>query len=235
LWRQAVVLALAVVLYAGVFVGRHVATPHDVPVAYAACVIPPSLCGGSDTTKTSSVSVSHVYDTGSSLIPVEPQHGETYEVVGRWDADINDPNPQCSCLNYQTAQATVVVERSGSGWSASCTQGCSGNGPIFGVDICTIDSCTRSGATISWSYELIVNLAQTRPPIGGCTSPFPLTKVTYTTTSVDDGYEVDTSNCTLGTSRTPTSQTFSVDDEGGFECPFTCADATGPSLAIVYE
>jgi len=58
--------------------------------------------------------------------------------------------------------------------------------------------------------------------------------VTFATTSVDDGYELDTSRCTLGSAVSPTSQTFSVSDTGAFECGFDC-DVTAPSLLLTFE
>jgi hypothetical protein len=62
------------------------------------------------------------------------------------------------------------------------------------------------------------------------------TIVTFASTSVDNGnpYVVGVP-CTAGSSVSPTSQAWSTTDSGGFECDFTCAAATGPSLTISYQ
>ncbi len=63
-----------------------------------------------------------------------------------------------------------------------------------------------------------------------------LIDVTYETTEVDDGYPiVNTTTCALGRAVSPTSQAFGDTDSGTFECDFTCADATGPTVTIKYE
>lgn len=57
----------------------------------------------------------------------------------------------------------------------------------------------------------------------------------FTTTSVDDGFTIDNSDCsTTSTTVSPTSQTFTATDTGGFECDFACANVTGPTVTITY-
>ena len=47
--------------------------------------------------------------------------------------------------------------------------------------------------------------------------------------------ELNTTNCTLGSGVSPTSQTFTQTDNGAFECGYGCSTASGPPLSITYE
>jgi hypothetical protein len=102
---------------------------------------------------------------------------------------------------------------------------------IVDIDICDKDTCAAED-TQSHGYELIVDV---RDPVVAGVMVYNLRQVVYTTTSVDDGYELDTTSCTLGSSVSPTSQTFTQTDSGAWPCAYSCAAAAGPSLMITYE
>jgi len=89
----------------------------------------------------------------------------------------------------------------------------------------------------AWAYELVVQIDKNRGVCSGTAGSFSgyLSHVDYETTSVDDGDTIRTSNCTLLASVSPTTQTFSVTDNGAFECTYTCAAASGPVLYLTYE
>ena len=53
---------------------------------------------------------------------------------------------------------------------------------------------------------------------------------------MDDGYPIlNNTTCALGDGVSPTSQTNGDTDSGTFECDFTCADASGPTVTIQYQ
>ncbi len=182
----------------------------------------------------SSLTVVHARVGGSSPIPVEPDSGETIEVTAYWDA-LEIARGGCTCV--QTATASVVVDvdwDDSTGWTAICT-GCDLiNGPIHRVAVCSLGHCA-SGHTIEngWSYELIVDIDKTKGTCGGVHDGY-LSHVEYETTAVDDGNLINTAGCTEGVSVSPTSQTFVATDSSPFECNFTCAAASGPTMTITY-
>jgi hypothetical protein len=93
------------------------------------------------------------------------------------------------------------------------------------VSVC--DSAECGNYANGWEYRLIVDIAITDG------ADF-LSDVVYTTTSVSNGNLVDSSQCTERGSVSPTGQTFSATDGGGFECAFSCS-ASGPSVTITYS
>jgi len=165
---------------------------------------------------------------------VEPNNGDTWTVTARYQK--TSVPTACDCTTF-TAVATVDVTWTGSAWSASCTAGCAAGGPIYGVSVCTVSSCS-SGATHSWEYELIVDVDNNLIGVvclpGGFNNAR-LYQVDYDTSVVDDGDTINVGNCTETAAVSPTSQTWSASDTGSFECTFTCAAATGPSVSIVYD
>lgn len=205
-------------------------------------LLPPTAsasCGRNDCAGThtiSAVTVQHVDQDGeTTLIPVEPDTGETIEVTAYWDV-LDEVFPSvCDCRQTATASVTVDVDWSDAtdSWSASCTGCNASSGPIYGVTVCHVDGC----GTIenAWSYELIVDLATNN---GQCDEGAPLgflSRVEYETTSIDDGDAIREGNCTEWYSVSPTSQTFSVTDSGAFECTYTCAAANGPTLTLIFD
>lgn len=229
-------LSVSALLTAALVAGFLAGLSADVPVASAACGSAYNC--GMDGSATSSLTVSHSQSSGGTVTPVEPDDGETWTITATWSSDLAPPNPVCKCANLATATATVDVTWSeASGWSASCTSGCNATlGPIFKVAICGVDGCGENESIDnSWSYELIVDILHTQQPLCGGGNPNAyLSDVAYATTVVDDGNLIDESDCSEGTSVSPTSQTFSTNDSGVFECSFDCDDASGPSITITY-
>lgn len=193
-------------------------------------------CLGPGQTTTASVTVQHYEQVDPTTVrEVEPDSGETIEVTAYWDVDALVPG-FCDC--YRTASATVDVDvdwnETTDSWDATCT-GCDAtNGPIYSVTVCHSDGC-GSGVNIdnAWEYELIVNMVPTNGTCQGNAGE--VSGVLFETTSVDDGDAIRTSTCSEWYSVSPTSQTFSVSDLGPFECTYTCAAASGPTLMIEYQ
>jgi hypothetical protein len=83
-----------------------------------------------------------------------------------------------------------------------------------------------------WAYTLMADVDD----IVNFGVNYNLRQVVFTTTSVDNGAVVNTGNCTLGSSKSPTSQTFTATDVAAdMECSFTCNAVTGTSLTIQYQ
>lgn len=203
--------------------------------AAAQCSVHTNNCG-MDLTRTSSLTVYHSYTNDDvNFFPVEPDTGETWSVT-TWYR-LQTSGTACDCA-LRTDNASVDVDWNGSAWVASCT-GCGGGSSIHGVSVCPVDGCGE-GTTLdhSWAYELIVdvdlnhvyNCGQT--PLTGA-----LMQVSYSATSVDPGDRIDLIECTEDLSVTPSAvgTGYNASDTGAFECPFTCADATGPTITIYYE
>jgi len=228
-------LVSTVVVVTGLAVGFSMAMPAE--VVAQTCGLNPD-CPQGDTTRTAALTVSHYKITGSGPSevrePVEPDTGETWQIDAKYRKETLAEACDCAIGTYT---AYVDVDWNGSSWTATCTSGCSSSlGPIRSVSVCTDDSCSAS-ATHSWQYELIVNLDNNLAglPCAGTDYAAALNQVVFTTTAVDDGYLVTVGNCTLGSAVSPTSQSWSANDTGAFECPFTCAAAGGPAVTIRYE
>lgn len=203
-------------------------------------------CGRDDCTtatiEVSAINVIHYDEEGeeeTELLPVEPDVGESWEITAYWNT-LGSAHPSCDCTQSATAQVQVDVSWSDStGWSASCT-GCNAiSGPVFGVTVCGTYGCGNGpGVDNSWGYELVVSLKENNGQVN-C-SPPPnapgfVSRVEYQTTSVDDGNLIDTLYCSEGTAVSPISQTFGTTDSGPFECTYSCAVASGPTVSIVYD
>jgi hypothetical protein len=166
--------------------------------------------------------------------PVEPDSGETIEITAYWDAQ-ETAGMGCTCQQTATASVDVDVTWSDTtGWSAVCTGCNSVGGPIYRVSVCSVGDC-GSGITIDngWSYELIVDLDKKNGACGGINDGY-LSHVEYETTSVDDGNLLNTTLCTEGSSMSPDSQTFTAMDST-FDCVFSCASASGPTMDFTYS
>lgn len=231
--RRIVTTTIVVASVGGMLLGYLAGIPGAPLPVYAACGAAYNCT--LDNTATSSLTVNHTMTNGAGGAPVEPDDGETWSVVATWSSDTTNP-VGCSCLDLGTATATVDVQWSEStdSWSATCTAGCSATmGPIRGVSVCDGSEC--GGGDNGWSYELIVDIDHTRLlPCGGGVRWGYLSKVAYTTTVVDDGNEIDVSDCSEGASVSPGGTPYSATDTGAFECVFSCA-ANGPSVTINYE
>lgn len=220
----------------GFYLARNDVSSYVMPIYAQSCILN-AACGFGDNTRTSALTVSHneLDATPGGGAPVEPNTGETWEVVATYQKE-SISGTACNCVSV-TDTAYVDVSWNGSSWSATCTAGCDAvNGPIFGVDVCASASC----GSHSWAYELIVDLANNIGPLPcGAQSNFAaLKQVDYTTTSVDGGTTISnpgSPGCSLNTSVSPVSQTWTQTDTGAFECPFTCAGAGGPIIYIEYQ
>jgi hypothetical protein len=206
-------------------------------VVYAQCGTQVSCL--MDDTVTSTAHITHYgWDGDAWAIPVEPDTGETWSVTAYWRTTNTIALPAyCRCTSEMSSTVTVDVDWS-SGWQASCT-GCSSTGLIRDVDVCTDDGC-GDGYDHSWAYSLIADI-QKQNGYYSCwvqgqeyLASRTLERVTYTTTSVDDGDEIDTQSCSEDSSVSPTSQSWSTTDSTTFECDFDC-DAAGPSLSLRYQ
>lgn len=203
------------VLMAGLLVGL----PHraPLPVLAAACQNANQSCTPSDTTKTAVLNVLH---QASGATWVEPNTGETWDITITWNAAGfgNCPNPTVRV-------GGVTVDWNGGGWTLSNKVIPAG---VSDIQVCDIGG-TCGSTTGPRAYKLKVDITD---PIGG---PQNLQSVVFTTTSVDDGFTIDNSDCsTTSTTVSPTSQTFTATDTGGFECDFACANVTGPTVTITY-
>lgn len=212
---------LGIILSVAILVGDPAAVPSVQAYACQAANLP--VCSLGDTTRTSSLYVSHAVTGGASGTPVQPDDGETWNITAYWN---EPPGPPSCAQATETASATAYY--TGSGWALSNVTTTTN---IVDIDICDKDTCARED-TQSHGYELIVDI---RDPIVIVTKPYNLRQVVFTTTSVDGGYELDTAACSLGSSVSPTSQAFTQTDGGPWPCGYSCAAAAGPSLTITYE
>ena len=213
--RALAVTATTVALLIGFLAGL----PHDAPppVFAAACQNAHGGCAGGDTTRTAMVDVLH---QASGTTWVEPNTGETWDITVSWNiAGFGN----CPAPTVQVGG--VTVDWNGSGWTLSNKVMPAG---IVDIQVCDI-SGTCASTTGPRAYRLKVDITD---PFSG---PNNLQSVVFTTTAVDDGFTIDNSDCsTTTTTVTPTSQTFTATDNGGFECDFACANITGPAVTITY-
>ncbi len=162
---------------------------------------------------------------------IEPEEDEvtSWSITAEWRSALPAP-----CYSHQE-EATVDVAWNGRRWVLSNKNLTTS---IVGITVCAGSECEEGGgAEHSWNYKLIVDI---KDP--DTTHNYNLKKVTYTTTAVPDGNELDfdmSLNCSLGTSRSPTSQVFTAYDAPGtwstaYRCGFNCS-VTGASTQINYE
>ena len=158
-------------LVVGVIAGQHShLSPVKVPTASAACFVGWGTCG-IDTTRTSTLEVYHV--TGASALDkVSPDSTDVWAVTAYYS-----PIPGLPC-NDVTYLATVTVQNTGSGWSVSCV-GCA-TAPFTRVGICDINSCS---GTYPHAYAIKLDMTY-------AFATRDITKVNYTSTSIDDGDEL---------------------------------------------
>lgn len=216
--RRTAVIGGALLAFAVLLAGFLAATPQGTEIVYAAaCKASNGYCPPD--VRTSAIDVTHVVPGGGATdTPVEPDDGESWSITAYW----NDTVYPCS-EHYETA--TVDVSWSGTAWVLSNK---STTTNITDIQICNEDTCAEVD-THSYGYRMYVELNDDLA-LG---TTHHLRQVVYTTTAVDDGAELDASACTLGTSVTPDSQTFSATDSGSFECYYSC-DNAGTSIRISY-
>ncbi len=119
------------------------------PVLAGACGIH-SSCPFGDMTRTSSLTVYHETTSNEA---VEPDTGETWEITARYT--LQTSGTACDCAD-RTVQATVEVDWTGSGWTATCTSGC--GGAIAQVSVCDVSADCGPWSVPTVGYELIVDL-----------------------------------------------------------------------------
>ena len=210
----ALVVALALAGVIAVFVGG---SPTDIDSAHAAaCKSPnPSCLWGY---RTAAVDVAHIVPGAASGTPVEPDDGETWNITAYW----NTWFPIC---HEQSETASVTVSWTGSNWVIS---GKTTTAHIIDINVCDTNDFRDSQDTHSYGYRLTAKVVDPVSPNHN------LRQVVFTTTSVDDGQELDTSTCVLGTSVSPTSQSFSATDSSPWGCGYSCSNV-GTSVQITYE
>lgn len=223
--RKIVVSTLVLTLTLGLLAGFLADGPASrvPPVLAAACQAAHGLCNyGTDHTRTATLNVEHS-TSGGSTTPVEPASGETWTITAYWDTATGVP-----CLEHSET-ASVDVDWNGSSWVVSNKSTTSN---ILDMKVCTTDTGCQSGGTLHDSgYQLAVDITN---PVTISGTPYNLRLVTFTSSSVDDGYELNLGTCTLGNSVTPTSDSFSQSDAGPFECDFACQSGA-PTVNITYE
>lgn len=203
------------VLAAGMLMG---APTGDVPPAYAA------LCQSSHGCIRpylhAVMNVQHV-DTSTPARSVQPNTGESLSIAAYWNTPPPGPCDEVS----ETATADVD-------WNGSAFVLSNVNLPahIAALYLCSgADSCSEE-YTHSHNYKII---AEVTDPVSSGGKTYHLRQVVFATTAVDNGYLLDYSTCTTGTSVSPTSQTFSQTDAGTFECAgWPDCTASGPTLQL---
>ncbi len=210
----------------------------DSDITEAACQAPHGACLDEDSTM-AGVIVDHCAAKGVNLVHVEPDDTDTWFIVATHSTDTGTGNPPCDCNDY-TSSVTAEVSWTGSDWSVSCT-GCNyPNGPIMALGVCAVEGCIGVSGTHSWKYRLTARVKQARVNICslGTTPPSwtdaNLHSVKFTTTAVDDGDKIDTSDCSENGAVSPTSQTWTATDFA-FSCNLNCGSVSGPLFTIAYE
>ncbi|MFQ5517221.1 MAG: hypothetical protein ACE5E8_06570, partial [Acidimicrobiia bacterium] len=138
--------------------------------------------------------------------PVEPDDGETWDITAYWNT------ATAPCQQY-TETASVEVSWNGTGWVLTNKTTTTN---ITAIDVCDLDTCSAED-THSWGYELRENIVD---PVTVGLPVYHLRQVVYTTTAEDDGFELDTANCTLGNAVSPDSASYNATDPGPFECAY---------------
>jgi len=224
--RRVRLLAVSTVVLSILAVGVLLGSVAEFPAALAQvtpCQVSNGLCsGGTDLTKTASLTVYH-NTNDANVDPVEPDDGETWNIKAYWNTA-----PPSPCFEVSET-ASVEVSWNGTTWELSNT---STTTNIVGISVCHPgDLCSSGGTSHDFDYELIVDLTD---PVASPLRVYNLRQVVFTTTSMDDGYVIDDQACTLGSSVTPSADSFTQTDLGPFECAFDCT-ASGPSVTITYD
>lgn len=221
--RQVLAVAVSVVaLCAGVMAGlpRGVTPVH---AQGALCQGPNSACSPGDDTKTAAVVVSHYDVSGMSPVTVEPDTATSWTMTAYWNTAGTS-----GCYEI-SQQATVDVT-----WDSFATAWGLSNivttANIDAIDICSTGDCTAGGTAHGWQYKLFADV-DNQVMTGGKT--YNLRQVVFSTTTIGNGHVLNLPNCTLGSSVTPNSQTYTATDNT-WDCSFTCAAANGPGLTIQY-
>jgi len=220
---------LALSLALGALIGLTVARPSAIPIAHAISCPANSTCSGGDGTKTSNIFVEHTYTSGGTTYAVMPDDGETWSVTAKW----RDGRVGYNCALYEET-ASVTVSWNGSSWALSNQTTTT---HITGFSLCAHGTdCSGSYLQPVFGYRLLVNV---NDPVGNTN----LDTIYYETSSVDDGTQMlgGLTPCSnLGSSVSPTSQTFAttdapINDWGDGRCPFNCSASNGPTVTLTYQ
>lgn len=207
------VMVAVVALVAGFLVGM----PSEVPAVHAAACQPGNgAC--IPLYRTAAVDVDHAVIDGLSRTPVQLDDSESWNITAYWNTTI------LPCQETSETATVDVTWDDATGWTLSNK---STTTNITAINICTIGNDCSEEYTHTFGYRLYV---QVNDPLPGA---YNLRQVVFTTTSIDDGFEVDAS-CEAADAVSPTSQTFSGTDSGTFECLYSC-DNSGTSVQILYE
>lgn len=220
----------ALSLALGAVIGLTVARPSAIPVAHAISCPTNSTCSGENpNTMTSNIFVEHTYTNGGTTYAVMPDDGETWSITAKW----RDARSGYNCALIEET-GSVTVSWNGSSWVLSNS---TTTGGILGFSLCAHGSgCSGSYLQPVFGYRLLVNIAD---PYGNGV----LDTVYYETSSVDDGTQMlgGLTPCSnLGSSVSPTSQTFAttdapINDWGDGRCPFNCNASNGPTVTLTYQ
>jgi hypothetical protein len=227
------ILVGLVLALAGLAAGLSSMTPPnaDVPTAYCVDCQPVNpTCVPDDITKTSAMDVEYLEPKLSDPDEfIEPYGTTSWRITAYWWK-----TPPPTCYDYYQV-AYVDVTWNGSDWVLSNK---TLTGSIVNIDICDGAECSGTSGTHSWNYKLIVDIKDPEP-----TTNYNLRRVYYQTTSVPDGYEIQFNHAhtqcdSLGSSVSPTSQSFGSYDDSTYwyspRCPFSC-DVVGGDMTITYE
>lgn len=203
-------------------------TNPDVKVADAACSIAGNC--GMDPTKTAALTVNHQTTGGD---PVLSDVGETWVLTATWSSDVFAPLG-CTCQDMFTATATAAVTYSSmTGWAVNCT-GCGAF--IQNLGICQSgQGCDNAAGDLGYTLTADILTLRVNTTCNMTPTNAYLQKVVFRSTVVDDGITVDDTDCSAGSAVSPTSQTWSATDTGGFECAFSCSTNMGASVTILYN
>jgi hypothetical protein len=217
--RQPVAVAVSLmVLCAGVMMGL----PRGVaPVQAAACQGTNGPCSPGDDTKTAVVNVIHYDVSGIGPVPVEPDAATSWTITAYWNTEFTT----CAEISQQ-ATVDVTWQTIAAAWALTNTVTTAN---IQSLSVCSTGDCTAGGTAHGWAYKLLGDIDD-HVTIG--LNTYNLRQVVFSTTSISNGHVLNLPACTLGSSVTPNSQTYSATDSA-WDCNFTCA-ATGPSLTIQY-
>jgi len=162
------------------------------------------------------VDVTHYAWSGSAYdIPVEPDTGEHWTVTARWTY---------GALSYYE-YGSLDVDWNGSSWVIS-NAGTTSN--IFGYNICDGAECGSQLDPHGYGYRLQAGVNTAVPPYG-------IYSVTFTVSSVDDGYTLTGTPCDYDTAvSNPEPYVYGAIDYAPFEINMSCSN-TGTSLSIPYE
>lgn len=225
--RPTFLVVAASVLVAGIFFGRAMQSHADGP-----CGVPPGNCLDGpppDGSSMAGVLVYHSTSNDPEVQPdVEPNTTDSWQITAQHSTP-NVPG-SCNCQQYYS-NITADVTWTGSGWNVTCSGCNSVNGPIMSVAVCSEVACQDGMTLHGTGYRLVARVAQTRPQICGVNAAH-LTAVTFQTTSVDNGRDLN--DCVDSGAVTPDSQSWQATDYA-FSCNLSCSTVVGPTIRITYQ